>query len=450
MPAIVTSDFRILNTANFKADIEDPNNSVYIFVGKGDAWNPVIDNQLDNPADIPLDTQYDLTRAYTNMAAAKLVSATDVTHAIPRYNWTSGIAYTPWDSNDEDIYSKQFYAVTAELKVYKCLVAGPGVSTQQPTQTAVAPVQEGDGYVWKYMYTLSAADAARFLSNFYLPVKTVKIPAGGTINDLNEADQIQFTNQQNSAATIGGSIFRVKVLTGGSGYTSAPTVTINGDGTGFTATAVLTGDTVTAINVTNAGNDYNVANIILTGGGGTGATAEAVLSPGLGHGTDPVKELGSKYISLNVTFDGDEGQGDFVVDNEFRQIGVVRNPYNFGTTTIATDTTLRALYQMNMSAHTGFSVDDVITGTTSGAIAYIDSYDVDTGQIRYHFNEKTGYIQFEAGESITSNTGGTGTIGTFTNPEIQPFSGDILFIENREPVDRDAQQIEDVKLIIEF
>lgn len=450
MPAIVTNEFRITNTANFKANVQDPNNSIYIFVGKGDAWNPTLGVELDLPASPPIDTISDLTKAYTNMSALKILQANDVIHMVPRYNWTSGQTYVPWDSNDEDIYSKVFYVVTNELKVYKCIKAGPGASTQQPTQTLTDPQQEGDGYTWKYMYTLSAADAAKFLSNFYLPVKTVVIPEGGTINDLNEADQIQFTNQQSSAAAGKGSIFRVKVLSGGSGYTTPPTVSINGNGTGFTATAVLSGDTVSAINVTNEGNDYDVALITLSGGGGTGATAEAVLSPGNGHGTDPVKELGATYVGLNVQFDGADGAGDFVVDNEFRQIGILKNPYNFGTTTVATDTTLQALYQLNMSSHTGFAVDDVITGADSGAVAIVDSYDVDTGEIRYHFNEKTGYVQFDALEVITSNTGGTGTIGSIVNPEIEPFSGEILFLENREPVDRDAQQIEDVKLIIEF
>lgn len=450
MPAIVSNEFRIRNADNFKENIKDTANSTYIFVGKSDAWNPTLGVDVDLAADEPFDTISDLARAYTNMSALKIVGAADVINMVPRYNWTSGSVYVPWDSTDEDIYTKQYYVVTTELKVYKCILAGPGVSTEQPTQTNVLPTAEGDGYTWKYMYTLSAADAAKFLTNFYMPVKTVKLEAGQVIGDLPEADQIQLTNQNNSRTALEGGIYYIKVTSGGTGYTSAPTVVIDGNGAGATATASISGGAVVGITVNNAGGDYDIANVYLTGGGGTGATATAILSPGNGHGTDPVKELGATYIGLNVKFDGEEGDGDFVVNNDFRQIGILQNPFNFGTSTIATDTTLQALKSITFSSHSGFVVDDVIVGGTSGAVAYVDFYDVDLGILRYHQNNKTGFVSFQTGETITGNTSGTGVVDTLNNPEVQPYSGQVLFIENREPVSRAAQQIEDIKIVIEF
>lgn len=450
MTAIVTSGFRTTNSDNFIEDIASPDTSVYVFVGKSDVWNDTLGDTVDNLADIPEDTITDQSIAHSNMMSAKIVSSSDVIHMIPRHDWTSGDTYVAWDSTDDDIFNKNFYIVTDELKVYKCLVAGPSSSTQKPVHTGIPPVQEGDGYVWKYMYTLSAADAAKFLTNSYMPVKTVRIPDGGLITDLPEADQTQYANQQNAAATINGSIFYIKMTSFGAGYTVAPTVEIDGNGTGFTGTAVLQSGLVVGVAVTNPGSGYDIATVKFVGGDGTGAEGVVSLSPGEGHGTDPVTELGSTYVGLNVKFDGADGNGDFVVDNQFRQIGIIKNPLNFGTTDVATDTTRNALRTLNMSSHASFVNSDYITGATSGAIAYIDFYDANTGEIKYHQNYKTGFTEFQAGEVIDGNISGSGTINTLADPEIEPFSGDILFLENREAVDRSAQQIEDVKIVIEW
>lgn len=450
MTAIVTQDFRITNASNFKEDISSGDTSVYIFVGKSDPWNTDITSQVDNLADTPLDTISHVSQVHENLMSGKIISASDVTHIIPRFDWTSGNTYVPWDSTDEDIFSKEFYVITDELKVYKCLVAGPAASTEQPVHSTIAPVQEGDGYVWKYMYTLSAADSTKFLTSSYLPVKTVVIPDGGTILDLPEADQTQFTNQQNSAATLDGAIFYIKMTSFGSGYTSAPTVTIDGTGTGWSGTAVVSGGLVVGVATSVPGTGYKSANVTFTGGGGTGATGVVVLSPANGHGSDPVTELGSSYVGVNVKFDGGDGSGDFVVDNQFRQIGIIKDPVNYGTTTIATDTTWNALRSLNMSSHAGFVNSDYITGATSGAVAFIDYYDANTGQIKYHMNEKTGYVEFSAGETITGAIAGSGSINTLVDPEINPHSGEVIFLENREPVDRSDSQLEDVKIIVEF
>ena len=71
----------------------------------------------------------------------------------------------------------------------------------------------------------------------------------------------------------------ISVVTGGSGYTSAPTVTVADaptGGTTATATATIVGGVVTAITVTNVGAGYTTTpNVTITGGAGTKATAKA-------------------------------------------------------------------------------------------------------------------------------------------------------------------------------
>ena len=89
-----------------------------------------------------------------------------------------------------------------------------------------------------------------------------------------------FTWDGNSVITIG-SVGTIGITNGGSGYTSAPTVTISGpDQTGgvqANATATITSGAVTSVNITNAGTGYtNAANLTFTFSGGAGSGASAV------------------------------------------------------------------------------------------------------------------------------------------------------------------------------
>jgi hypothetical protein len=44
----------------------------------------------------------------------------------------------------------------------------------------------------------------------------------------------------------------------------------------------------------------------------------------------------------------------------------------------------------------------------------------------------------------------TFTSGALTNPEIQADSGDVIYVENRRPINRAIDQIEDIKIIVEM
>ena len=456
MTAIVTSNFRVLNAENFKEDVADSNTSVYVGIGKSDVWSLTTSDTSDTTPFTPNDHIDDLGEAYQNMIGLQLLGTSDVSHVVPRYTWTSGSSYYAWDSDDESIFDKAFYIITSEFKVYKCIKVGGGASTVQPTQTLTNPTAESDGYTWKYMYTVSVADAEKFLTISYMPVKTVSldyVSDSAAEAALSEADYAQYLNQKASrdSSTAAG-IERIEVTAGGTGYTGAPTVTITGDGTGATATATVSNGSVTAVNVTSKGTDYTISDITFSGGGGSDAAARAVIAPSRGHGVDPTKELGAFFIGLNTQLSG-TGNGDLTVGNDFRQVTIVRNPYNYGTTTVSTATTLKALKSATVGSGTitNLQVDELIVGQTTGAQAYIVEIDSGAGKVYYHQNSKTGYTAFNSTEDIQGQTSSTTvTLSALGNPEVQPGSGDIIFLENRDPINRTTTQIEDIKVIIEF
>jgi len=531
MAAIITSNFRTLNAKHFKEQISG--SSVYVGIGKSDVWSLTTSDTTDTTPFTPNDRLDDLGEARANLIGLKKIASADIAHVIPRHTWTSGNSYYAWDSDDPDIFDKAFYIVTSEFKVYKCIKAGGGASSIQPTQTLTDPTAESDGYTWKYMYTISVADAEKFLTNSYMPVKTVSLGASATVavasstttitltetvaeigvgmtvsgtnvgsgktvsaingsvltlsgtpdgsvsgiltfayaNDaaaeavLSEADYAQYLNQKASrdSATDDG-IERIEVTAAGTSYNGAPTVTITGDGSGATATAVMAGSgssqTLSSVTVNNKGTNYTFADIAITGAAGSDATAKVVLAPKAGHGVDPVSELGGFFISLNTKLDGNDG-GDLTVGNDFRQITLINEPRDYNSTplagNIATADTLKGTKYLDFNSSatvTNYVVDELIVGGTSGAQAYVVEIDGSNGYLRYHQNSKTGYTAFTNGEVITGQT--SNTTGTLESsnavgaPEVDRSSGEILFLENRNPINRTTTQIEDIKVIIEF
>ena len=472
MAAIITTPFRVLNAENFKEDVTG--SSVYLTIGKSDVWSNATSDLTDTTPFVPGDHIDDTSESFQQLLGMKRVTSSDISHVIPRYNYDDGQTYVAWDSNDSDIFDERFYVVTrSEFKVYKCIKAGPSVTSVQPVHTGVAPVTLGDGYTWKYMYTITTADSEKFLTNSYMPVKTLAVSpvlADTSVDFPQQSSQILSASNANAAG-----IERIEVTNAGTGYTGKPTVTISGDGTGATvATAQITmagtgsNQTIASINITNKGTDYTIADIVISGGGGSGGAARAVISPPLGHGVDPVKELGAFYIALNAQLDSAEG-GDLTVGNDFRQIGILKNPFkradNSGqangaaTTTVATASTLKGLKYLQMDSGadvTTYNVDCLLTGGTTSAKAYLAEIDTANKRLYYYQNRKTGFKSFNAsGEQIngTLPTGGnssTVTSNSLQNSEFVEGSGQLVFLENRAPISRTASQIEDIKCIIEF
>ena len=459
MAAIITTKFRVLNAENFARDIADDTNSIYIGIGKTDHWSNQVSSTIDSAPFIPNDHQDDASEASQNCFAMMRLKAGDVTTVIPRFNWVTSNVYAAWDSSDSNIFDDnvKFYVLTNEFKVYKCISSTGEASTSQPVTIGTDPFTLGDGYVWKYMYTLTAGDSEKFLTNAYMPVKTLQVTNILDDTDVNYAQQ---QSQISSAAspTVRG-IERYVVTAGGDSYTSAPDVTITGDGSGAAATAIFDVDnhTVTEVVMTTPGTGYSIADVVISGGGGADATARAVITPDSGHGVDPVSELGGFYVSLNTQLEGVVG-GDFTVGNDFRQVTLIKNPYEFGTTDIATEATLRTTRGLRFTAgdETQFSADDVIEGSNSLAKAYIVQIDTANHIIYYNQNAKTGYGIFQDGENAAYSSGPSGTSEVLTDlvdqvdSEVENNSGQMIFLENRDPINRSVTQIEDIKLIIEM
>jgi len=426
MASIVTTKFRVHNAQQFaEAFSETANTIMYLFIGKNTAFPD--DNAPPTPVNSTANVEY---TPWRDMYAAKRITTADVTHAVPRHDWTSGDVYTYYDDTDTNlIESDSFFVITEDYNVYKCLWnAGGAASTTKPTGVSTSPFTTADGYIWKYMYTVTTAKALKFLTNDYIPVQTLDGDDGTDQWDV-------------QAAAVDGGVHVVKVTSGGSGYGSAPAVTITGDGTGATANSTITAGAVTAVTITAAGTGYTRATVTFASGS---AAATAIISPKGGHGANAVEELGGKYIMINVRLDGTESN-TFSTANEFRQVGIVRDPYLYGTTTRAVASSYRQSFKYQLSSPSGtFSLDETVTsGSNTASVVEWTTPNL--------YTTLPVHRAFANSASVTGGTSGaSGTIAVITTPGLQPYTGDIIYVENRVPISRAADQIEDVKLIIQF
>jgi len=486
MPAIITDRFRIHNSEQFQeAFSETSGNTMYLGIGRPQAFatatrgdartnNEGTDTAPLTPAD-NLNAQH---FPFDDLMAAKKIAASDVTFAIPRRNWTTGTTYDIYrhdygeyatgtttaitaNGGASTLHDSAFYVLTTARNVYKCLDNdGNTASTVEPTGTNPSVVlTTSDDYKWKFMYTLSASQQANFLSTDFMAVAT---------------------DSSVAAAAVDGAIDIIKIKTAGSGGTNGThtNIDIRGDGTGGKASVTVSSGAVTAVSVTTPGTGYTFATIsnaqIVTAGATnlTGAELDVIIPPKGGHGKNAIEELGGFYVMMNTSLEGTESgnSGDLTVANDFRKITLIRDPNAGGS--VATATTLRATRAINLSGVSGsYVVDEKITQASTGAIGKVVEWDSTNSILYYiqtrHTNEgidTNGNQTAFSGTNTVSGAGGasgtptssTSTIdsvsftGGYSASEIDHDSGDILYIENRAPITRAADQTENIKLVIEF
>lgn len=445
MPAIITKDLKLRNSNNFSESFtEVSRDNLYVALGRQQSWTN------ESIPETPLDTPKYRLGLYDDFIGIKKLQFADVVPVVPRINWTTGVVYTQYDDEKEVVggvnpntgKSYSFYVMTNDYNVYKCISNNNGVaSTVQPSGTNVTDVITlPDGYVWKYMYTVSTYDSINYLSVDWLPVRTLKTDNGSN----------QWNVQQNA---VDGSIYNIIVTDIGSGYAQGdiPTVVITGDGTGASGTAnVDVNGNITSITVTNPGSGYTYATVTIDDTGvthtGNDALARAVISPIGGHGSNAESELGASHRMIKIEFNGDEG-GNLPLGVDYRQITLLMNP----------KITTQGKYLSLSNVNGIFAAGDVITesGGAQGTVVEFNYYDNELIVL-----PTSG--TFGNTNTVDNGNGSTATIAsirtdnvpataTFIQPaELIKGSGEIIYINNRTKITRFTEQDERIRLVVTF
>jgi len=487
MPAIITNKFRIHNSEQFSESFSEASPNVYyLAIGRPQAWATSTrpDGRTeyqgtDTAAPTPIDSIQDEFYSFDDFLAAKRVTSSDVSFVIPRRNWATGTVYDYYrhdygnfvtgssssvqtaNSGATALYDATFYVMNSNYDVYKCLDNNSDAnSTVEPTGTSNSILSTADGYKWKYMYSLTAAQRQNFLSTDFIAVAT---------------------NSTVSAAAVDGAVNVVKIKTAGSGGTNGTHtgIAIRGDGSSGEVSVTVSGGAVTAVTVTTPGTGYTygyirVSDIVAAGATSlSGTELDVIIEPKGGHGFNAVKELGGFFVMLNVNFEGAEtsNTGDFTVDNDFRRVALIRDPDSGGSS--ASSTTLRNTKAILLSSASGtFTVDEEINQATSGAVGKVVEHDT-ANSILYYVQTRHNDAGADSNGNLTAFSGtntitgqsssvtatpssSTSTVDSisftsgYAGSELDADTGDVLYLENRSPITRASDQTENVKLIIEF
>ena len=498
MAAIITEKFRLHNADQFEESFtESANSTYYLFIGKSTPYTSGTSGGSDSSPPTPVDGPSDEFLSWDDMLAAKKVTSSEVQRVIPRRNWANSTKFDMYrpdysasvtaTSGATNLYDSTFYFMTSDFRVYKVLDnnAGTAYSGTEPTSTSNAPFSLG-GYVLQYMYSLTSAQINSFLTADFMPVATDSTVSGaatdGAIDSLIVTGGSGYTNGTYYAAVYGdgtsqgtssGAIVRITVSSGviqAFGLTAGTDTTVHAAGSGYTFGTV------------NLASGYTFSDAALSSAsaiGGSGGSISVVIGPKGGHGFNAVQELGGHYVMLGTTLTGAEGD-DITTGNDFRKIGLVVDPNTYGTSSVASITTARMTYALKLTSQSGtFDADEKISQASTGAIGKVVEWD-SSNSILYYSQERFGdygtngttgaYVAFSGANAVTGATSSaTGTPDanadaavtlaggntiTFTdgyaNPELDADSGNIIYLENRKPISRSDDQIEDIKVIVEF
>lgn len=435
-------DLRINSAEQFRESVSEPspNTKMYITFGKVDAW---ANDASPNIANSSVATAYEV---WSNMIGGKRILGSDLSHMIPRFNWTSNTAYTAYDHMNTNLHdgNTQFYVMNSDYSVYKCIANTNGaVSTVEPTSVSATTLSlTSDNYIWKYMYTLSDSEKTRFLSDNHIPVKTLQADDGS----------LQYQVQQNA---IKGSINNILITNGGQNYTNTSniTITISGDGSSATAIPVLntSTNTISSVIVTDTGTDYTFATVAITDIGiGSNASARAIISPVGGHGSDPLYELGGKNVMVSTRIRYDE-EGVLPTSNELRQISILKDPYLRATSNVATNVAILQAKTLTVQGSGNYVPDEIVyQGTTLATATFkgrIVSWDSITNKLLLINTVGTPV----ASQSIVGTTSFTvRVLAGYLDENLEKYTGQILYVDNIKPVTRSSDQIEEYRVLIKF
>jgi hypothetical protein len=519
MSAIVTDQFRILNASNFVDSVESTENSYYVVVGlpnptavgfgRSTSWN------LNPPA--PIDNFSYNSHYSDTILYGKRITSANIRRIIRRIDWVAGNRYEMYRddysilnpsplTNSSRLYGANYYVMNSDYRVYICIENGSSgttpkgnVSQDEPTFTDLEPSRagdSGDGYIWKYLFTVSPSDIIKFDSTEYITVP----------NDwsTSTSSQIVAVRESGDSSINNNQIKTVYIERSGANYSNGlgQELSIIGDGSGGRVRVDVEGGAITNTVVTSGGKDYSYALVDLgsinTNSVGTSAKLVPIIPPSRGHGYDLYTELGTDKVLIYARFD--DSTKDFPIDTSFAQVAIVKNPTSIGSTQIYTDNTFTGLFSLKFSLVNGTptvgeKIEQIVSNGVGRAYGYVASWDSETKVLKYFRDRSLYYNQttFDQQDYVGISTNGrpylfessanqvigkssgfsasidTGFSGISTNPtgtklinlgvnftsgmaspEINKGSGDVIYLDNRPSISRSSRQKEDIKIVLEF
>jgi len=508
MSAIITDQFRILSAENFLASIASTENSYYSFVGLTNSTD--YDSEWEKNPVSPVDCFDNYNDIWDTIVSLKRINSDDARLIVSKILWESGATYDMYrhdisrfnlsnNTKKTSLYESNFYVINSDYRVYICLNNGTDPenpegrpSLDEPNFVDIEPRSagnSGDGYVWKYLYTIKPSDVVKFDTENYIP-----LPKEWRTSSENAAVR------DNANSESSGQLKMCVITNRGSGlglprtYKNVPIV---GDGTGAEATIVVGVDaSVESITITKGGQGYTYGVVDLKSGGISGnvlPTFDVIIPPPNGHGYDVYRELGGKNVLIYSRI---ESGSDFIIGNKIARVGIIKNPLFPGSSSLLSDLSVSNTYAIKLGG--GFEdasfppnskiYQNVGVGVT--AVGRVVSYDNTTGVLKYwqdrslvgfnygrstlntsdpeygyslnHFSSSGESLDIVGtasilpidtvfkGDTINNIDLGQNFVSGISSSEVKKYSGEIIYFDNRPSITRSQNQKEDIKVILQF
>jgi hypothetical protein len=336
---------------------------------------------------------------------------------------------------------------------------GSGYSSL-PTAT-ITPVSAGDGAAAYFVGVKSEAKLIPVIEDGQ--VISVQIDDGGigytyaNLSVSGDGDQCYLsadlspgdinTLQANTELlTPDGRIMAYPVISGGYGYGSDFEITVKGDGTGAAGIAHVQGGAIKKIEVTNYGLGYRWCEVSFDNSNGYGAKARGVRAPYGGHGKDPITGMFTKTLMFYTNVSKDANQG-FQVNNDYRQLGIIKNPRKYGEYGNLASSLASACFVITAFIDiTNFTPDMNLTlGSSTGPKFRIVSL-TSTGALVQSLDNHVPVV----GDVFLNAAGNTFSASGVTPPTADKYSGHMLFIDNKEAFTPTGDQNVTLRTVIHF
>lgn len=266
------------------------------------------------------------------------------------------------------------------------------------------------------------------------------------------------TNQNVVLEAVHGSIYKVDIVSGGTGYT-LPTISVVGDGEDANISVTVDGSgTITGVTINDPGQNYNYARLDITGVNTTPASLFAHVGPQGGHGSNIAKELYASSLCIMATLD--TSNADLFEGNDYRQLGLIKNLKKYNNTQdvdigyfTASTGTASFIITVPEADYDEYNADDEIETSNGGIYKVVTKrYDVTTSSYLVYLLYLEGTETFTTSSTLTNNTttASSLTCTEVVTPEFDKNTGTIMYVNTLSPISRGDQQVETVKLFLHF
>lgn len=481
----------------------------YMFAGRPIPWQDSTDISVDdsNPP-VFKNNLRDYNNTHYQMMFLKRLYDNNAHIMISRNTWRSGQTYDMYrhdysykksaSSGATDLYDANFYVINSSFDVYVCLFNGTSPTNRYGVPSTVEPngidyqsFVTSDGYQWMYVYSVSESMQLHMTRN-YIPIDSnyAYSPVAGEINTIViESSGTNYTSHPSGVLdTL--PYYYCKVVGDGSGCIARVTVKnqsiskieVEEPGSGYTYATL----DFSALNVFKTKEDLINQVNRLNPLGDDNFISTCIISPSGGWGSDLYRQLGGTTVGIFSQFDSDQSS-DIVNTTAFRQLGILQN-IEYSNPEFKNNLTLSAHYgiALNLIGSNDFVELETITqsitvnGIEKLARGIVIGWNKTTGVLRYiqdpelNLDTDGSLYEFSGNSEVTGLTSGArGSINSISNdlndpdesnhyydglfftdgyaqPEIKKHTGELIYLSNIQPIQRDPDQTESIGILIYY